>query len=126
MCIRDSAVTSRAFRTRTERQREPAQGIKHQHEGREEMKPENDDNLMFPALPEGSAIPEGAGRRAFIVRSAVIGAAAVMTGCDVPKDERAQKAAAEAAAQTAAKPKALGTEMSDTLNVVKKSKGPVM
>jgi len=90
------------------------------------MKPLTNDNLLFPPTPADVTIPEGAGRRAFIVRSAVIGAAAVMTGCDVPKDERAEKAAAEAAAQTATKPKGLGNGMSDTLNVVKKSKGPVM
>jgi len=90
------------------------------------MKPLTEDNLLSPPFPAEAPVPEGAPRRAFIMRSAVIGAAAVMTGCDVPKDERAQKAATEAAAQTAAKPKGLGNGMSDTLNVVTKSKGPVM
>jgi L-serine dehydratase len=90
------------------------------------MKPTNDDDALFEAPPVEANLPEGADRRTFLMRSAVIGAAAVMTGCDVPKDERAQKAAAETAAKAAAAPKALGNTMSDDLNVVKKSKGPVM
>ena len=83
------------------------------------------DNALFPPSLTDAAVPEGADRRTFLVRSAVIGAAAVMTGCDVPKEERVEKAAAEAAKATAA-PRAMGSGMSDKLNVVTKSKGPVM
>jgi L-serine dehydratase len=64
------------------------------------------------------------------MRSAVIGAAAVMTGCDMPKEERAARAASEAAAPPAtppSEPKGLGaTPMSQDLDVVARSKGPVM
>src|SRR6476620_3472023 len=54
------------------------------------------------------------------MRSAVIGAAAVMTGKTWTREARAEQAAKEAAA-----PK-LGSILSADLNVVKKSKGPVM
>src|SRR3954470_3490094 len=59
-------------------------------------------------------------RRDFLVRHAVIGAAAVMTGASWTSEARAQQAAKEAAA-----PK-LGGALSPDLNVVKASKGPVM
>ena len=61
-------------------------------------------------------IPAGVDRRAFFMRSALIGAAAVMTGCSVPAEKRAEKAAG------AAPP----PQLSSDLNVVKESKGPVM
>jgi L-serine dehydratase len=54
------------------------------------------------------------------MRNAVIGAAAVMTGTTWTPQARAQQAAKEAAA-----PK-LGATLSPNLEVVKKSKGPVM
>ena len=54
------------------------------------------------------------------MRNAVIGAAAVMTGTTWTPEARAQQAAKEAAA-----PKLGATTLPD-LNVVKKSKGPVM
>jgi L-serine dehydratase len=54
------------------------------------------------------------------MRNAVIGAAAVMTGTQITPEARAQQAAKEAAT-----PK-LGATMSPSLNVVTKSKGPVM
>jgi L-serine dehydratase len=54
------------------------------------------------------------------MRNAVIGAAAVMTGKTWTREARAEQAAKEAAA-----PK-LGSILSADLNVVKKSKGPVM
>ena len=80
-------------------------------------------------LPEDEKLPEGVSRRAFVIRSAVIGAAAVMTGCDISKEDRAQRAASEAAtaaAPPAAAAKALGGTMSEELDVVARSKGPVM
>jgi L-serine dehydratase len=70
--------------------------------------------------PDESMIPPGIDRRAFLMRSAVIGAAAVMTGATWTPEARAQQAAKEAAA-----PK-LGSILSPDLDVVKKSKGPIM
>src|SRR3954451_258548 len=62
----------------------------------------------------------GIDRRKFMMRSAVVGAAAVIAGCApaTPPD-----AAAQVSAQPAAPPT---TQLSPELNVVKKSKGPVM
>src|SRR5262245_29942220 len=90
-------------------------------------------NVALPPAPAAEPILDGpadAGidRRDFIMRNAVIGAAAVMTGATWTPEARAAQAAKEAAAKPAAqsgKPK-LGAGMSDDLNVVKQSKGPVM
>ncbi|MFL5240879.1 MAG: L-serine ammonia-lyase [Gemmataceae bacterium] len=79
----------------------------------------NDDGL-FPALPPESAMPTEVDRRSFLMRNAVIGAAAAMTGTTWTPEARAQQAAKEAA-----QPK-LGATMSPDLDVVKRSKGPVM
>ena len=79
----------------------------------------NDDGL-FQTPPAESAIPPGVDRRSFFMRNAVIGAAAVMTGTTWTPEARAAQAAKEAA-----QPK-LGATMSPDLDVVKKSKGPVM
>ena len=64
-------------------------------------------------------IPDGTDRRAFLMRSAVVGAAAVMTGCAVPEP----KEQAAATRPPAPKPAA---GVSPDLDVVKKAKGPVM
>ena len=77
-------------------------------------------NGLFAALPAESAIPSNIDRRSFLMRNAVIGAAAVMTGATWTPEARAQQAAKEAAA-----PKK-GPVLSPKLDVVKKSKGPVM
>src|SRR5262245_47509350 len=83
-----------------------------------ERTPQNDDLFAVPsAEPTTSA---GIDRRSFLMRNAVIGAAAVMTGKTWAPEARAQKATEEAG-----KPK-LGATMSPDLDVVKKSKGPVM
>src|SRR5262249_46006927 len=66
------------------------------------------------------AVPAGIDRRSFLMRNAVIGAAAMMTGRTLTPEARAQKAVQEAGA-----PK-MGATMSPDLDVVKKSKGPVM
>jgi L-serine dehydratase len=79
----------------------------------------NDDGL-FPASPVESAIPSGVDRRSFLMRNAVIGAAAVMTGTTWTREARAQQATKEAGA-----PK-LGATLSPDLAIVKQSKGPVM
>jgi hypothetical protein len=60
-----------------------------------------------------AGLPEGVDRRAFLMRSAVLGAASVIVGCSPP--------AQPPAAQTGAPPPAPAD-----LDVVKKSKGPVM
>jgi L-serine dehydratase len=62
-------------------------------------------------------IPAGVDRRAFLMRTAIIGSAAVINGCSVSEKEKT------AAAVTPAK--AAGN-VSPDLDVVKKSKGPVM
>ncbi|HET7294348.1 MAG TPA: serine dehydratase beta chain, partial [Vicinamibacteria bacterium] len=71
-------------------------------------------------LPGGgvdpTAVPSGVDRRTFMMRSAVIGSAAVITG-------RTLTAETETKAATAEPPK---VPLSADLNVVKKSKGPVM
>jgi L-serine dehydratase len=71
-------------------------------------------------LLELSDLPSNVDRRTFLMRHAVIGAAATMTGTSWTMDARAQQATKEAAA-----PK-LGGALSPDLNVVKASKGPVM
>jgi L-serine dehydratase len=73
--------------------------------------------LSLPAtelMPAG--LPPGVDRRTFMMRSAVVGSAAVLTGRTVSPEEQAQRA-------SAAPPK---VALSPDLNVVKKSKGPVM
>src|SRR5215208_6266290 len=67
-------------------------------------------------------IPYGVNRRSFLMRSAVGGAAAVMTGCSVSPEEKTAKAVATlpAAAAVTAPPLALD------LHVVMKEKGPIL
>ena len=64
-------------------------------------------------------LPPGVDRRSFMMRSAVIGSAVVITGAPL---SQAQQAAAAAAAPPPAPAKGLSPD----LDVVKKSKGPVM
>jgi L-serine dehydratase len=63
-----------------------------------------------------AVLPPGVDRRTFMMRSAVIGSAAVITGRALSAEEQAKRA-------TAPPPK---LSLSPDLNVVKKSKGPVM
>jgi L-serine dehydratase len=73
------------------------------------------------AVPDEKAfadIPAGVDRRSFLMRSAVIGAAALITGRTLTQEARAQAAAA-----APSKPQ---VPLSNSLNVVKSSKGPVM
>ena len=81
--------------------------------------PAKNDELLSE-LPDAPALSSNIDRRSFLMRNAVIGAAAVMTGRTWTPEARAAQAANEAAA-----PK-LGATMSPDLNCVKKSKGPVM
>ena len=63
--------------------------------------------------------PSGVDRRTFMMRSAVIGSAAVITGCT-------QSETQQTAAASAPPPVVKEVSLSPDLNVVKKSKGPVM
>jgi L-serine dehydratase len=83
----------------------------------------NDFRGPLDSSPQVPEIPTGVDRRKFIVRSAVISAAAVMNGC--ARSETEQKApppAAEAPAAAAAP----AVPLSPDLNVVMKQKGPVL
>jgi L-serine dehydratase len=91
------------------------------------------DDELLPASAEPISIPSGIDRRAFLMRNAAIGAAAVMTGTTWSPEARAQQAATEAAAQQSAKEVAgsdaglkMSSALSPDLEVVKASKGPVM
>jgi L-serine dehydratase len=85
---------------------------------------DNNKSELSNTLPEDTAIPANINRRAFIMRNAVIGAAAVMTGRTWTPEARAQQAAKEA--ENSSLPPLDSTSMSPNLDVVKKSKGPVM
>ena len=90
------------------------------------MNPSDNNQELFPSLPEAPSLSEGIDRRSFIIRNAVIGAAAVMTGRAWTHEARAAQATKEAAAPKEAGAPKMGSEMSPDLDVVKKSKGPVM
>src|SRR5512138_3616683 len=75
--------------------------------------------LLIPEL-DAVDIPGGVDRRAFLMRSAVIGAAAVITGCSPSKEQAAATSTPPPPAPAPAAP------MSADLEVVKKAKGPVM
>ena len=69
-------------------------------------------------------IPDGVDRRAFLMRSTLIGATAVMTGCGVSPEERAAKSSSATPAKSSGTPPV--PQLSADLNVVKEQKGPVM
>jgi L-serine dehydratase len=79
-----------------------------------------DDRLTFEQLDDAQ-VPEGVDRRGFLLRTAVVGAAAVLTG-------RTPEAVAAAAAPPAktTPPAKTAVTLSPQLDVVKKAKGPVM
>ncbi len=88
---------------------------------REDVRDE-DHSSLDPSAAVPAEIPAGVDRRKFILRSAVISAAAVMTGCT--RSETEQKApppAPEKAAGAAGAP-----PLAADLNVVKKGAGPVL
>ncbi|HEY6070433.1 MAG TPA: L-serine ammonia-lyase [Chthoniobacterales bacterium] len=91
-------------------------------------KTDNNNDELFSKLPETESLSSNIDRRTFIIRNAVIGAAAVMTGTTWTREARAAQATKEAATKEAAKAGApLGsTPLSPDLDVVKQSKGPVM
>ena len=79
----------------------------------------------FPEFSTELNLPENIDRRTFLIRNAVIGAAAAMTGTVWTAQARAQQAAKEAAAKSPLPPLD-STSMSQDLDVVKRSKGPVI
>jgi L-serine dehydratase len=84
------------------------------------MSESNKADGLFQAIPDFSVLPLDVDRRAFLMRNAVIGASAALTGSTWTAEARAQQAAKEAAA-----PK-LGTNLSPSLNIVKEAQGPVI
>jgi L-serine dehydratase len=86
---------------------------KHDSEMASSPDPDRDDLIA-------DELPTDVDRRTFLMRSAVVGAAAVLTGREVSAEEQKAKASTEAKARK------LSTEMSPSLEVVKKAKGPVM
>jgi L-serine dehydratase len=90
------------------------------------MKPDSHDHESSSATLDDLAqidVPAGVDRRAFMMRSAVIGAAAVISGCSPPSPERTTAGTAQAPAAPAP---AAAPPLSPDLDVVKRSKGPVM
>ncbi len=75
-----------------------------------------EDPLGSTHLVSSQKIPDSVDRRAFFMRSAMIGATAVLTGRSVSAQERADKSAGAPPAP----------QLSPDLNVVKEQKGPVM
>jgi L-serine dehydratase len=71
-------------------------------------------------FPKSFDLPPGLNRRAFLLRHAAIGAAAILTGQAWTAEARAQRAAAEASAVK------LGATLSPDLYIVKEEKGPVL
>jgi L-serine dehydratase len=69
-----------------------------------------------PVIPE---LPAGFDRRAFLMRSALFGATAVITGCAAPTEQQVAATPPPPAAPAA-------PPLSEDLNVVKKAKAPVM
>ena len=84
-----------------------------------------DDDRLFSKSPVESDIPAGVDRRSFLMRNAVIGAAAAMTGTTWTPEARAQQAAKEATAKPPLPPLD-SSSMSPDLYIVKEAKGPVM
>ena len=86
---------------------------------------ERDDNRdpLGPSAQVPSEIPKGLDRRKFIMRSAVISAAAVMNGCTRAETERTAPPPAAASAPAADAP---AVPLAADLYVVMKQKGPVL
>ena len=76
--------------------------------------PQHEDPLGPLSHITSHDVPPGVDRRTFLMRSAVVGATAVIVGRTVSAQERTQRATGEP------------VRLDPTLNVVKKSKGPVM
>src|SRR5205085_3520233 len=77
------------------------------------------DDTNIPEETETVEIPEGTDRRAFMMRSAMVGAVTVLAGCAPATKE-------EVAAKAANAPAPARPNVSPDLNVKKETKGPVM
>ncbi len=89
------------------------------------IKSSRDDQSQDPLDPAANVpleVPPGLDRRRFIMRSATISAAAVLTGCTRSETE----SNAPAPTPAAATPPAPAVPLDPNLNVVKKGEGPVM
>ena len=78
------------------------------------------DVLLLDDSVNSTNLPEGWDRRAFMMRSAMIGAVAVLSGCAPPTPQQTAEQA------TSAPPIPPKIHLSPDLDVVKKTKGPVM
>src|SRR5262245_1490833 len=85
----------------------------------------HDDPLADTRQLVAQDVPHGVDRRRFLMRAAVGGAAAVMTGCSQTPEQRTAQAVATAAPAPAAAPPSTPPLAAD-LNVVKKGTGPVL
>src|SRR5689334_25446815 len=88
-------------------------------------KSSNKNDNPLPDFSTELNLPENIDRRTFLIRNAVIGAAAAMTGTVWTIEARAAQAAKEAAKKSPL-PTLASTTMSQDLDAVKRSKGPVM
>ena len=86
-------------------------------------KAEMEDPLGSPESLIAQAIPPGVDRRTFLIRSALVGAMGVITGCTQSAQERAKTAARGSADTEGTAPT---PPLSSSLDVVKQEKGPVM
>ena len=86
-------------------------------------KKQNEDPLADATQVISPDVPRGVDRRSFLMRSAVVGAAAVMTGQAVSARSRTLKAFSESLPDQAQGP---APPLSADLAVVQKSKGPVL
>jgi L-serine dehydratase len=86
----------------------------------------NEKDTEIAILPDlaSTPAPTSVDRRAFMMRSAMIGAVSVLSGCGPSTPEETAKAAATATPPP--QPPAAAPALSQDLNVVKKAKGPVM
>ena len=84
---------------------------------------DTDRESLDPSAQVPTEVPEGFDRRKFIMRSAVISAAAVMNGCTRAETEQKAPPPAAAAAPAAEAP---SVPLAPDLYVVMKQKGPVM
>jgi len=88
------------------------------------MSSEKDTNIEFLPDVADARVPAGVDRRAFMMRSAMIGAVSVLAGCGPSTPE--QTAAAAATATPPPQPAPAAPPLAASLDVVKKAKGPVM
>jgi len=88
------------------------------------MGTDSDSNKELVELDLKKEVPAGVDRRSFLMRSATIGAAAVLTGCTT--QEKTAQVGETPPAPSAAQTAAAAPPLSPDLNVVKKAKGPVM